>query len=366
MSIDGRINARQLAWLVITIQTSVVITLVASIDAGARQDAWISELLGMLLMIFAAYVIITTGLRFQNKSLYQYLPLVYGKVLGTLLGLGYLWFFLFMTATLVRELGEFILTVFIPETPIIVVIGMFVLTCAYGVYMGIETIVRINDILLPVVLLMIFSLWLLVFQEVNFDNLRPVVLETGPIPIIRGGIVVLAGFMLGIAIAVLFPYVEKRALAFPFVTIGLLVKGFIIATTVVFVIGVLGVNQAEMVNFKGLSLVRIISVADFFERLDPLVMLVWVGAFFIKVSVFYYCFVIGVGQILKTEKVTRLVLPAAALIIALSIGSFENFSQLMDFHQRGKVLHNYFFILVIPVTTLFLAIVRNKKEEGGR
>lgn len=361
MSIDGKITLRQMAWLIITIRVAVVITAVASIEA--RQDAWIAEMGAVLIKIFMALIIVLLALRFPSKSIFQYPQLIFGKLIGTGIVLGYLWFFLFVTASLTRELGDFITTVFMPQTPIIVVIGMFVLACAYAVHMGIESITRINDIFVPILMLSFGIFFLLVWQDADLSRLRPVFVETGALQIIKSSIVASAGFMLVAAFGVLLPHVNEAKRAFPFMLAGLAVVGFMITTSVITYITVLGVDQFVMVNFEGLAVTRVIAVADFFERLDPLTMLVWVVASFIKVAVFYYCFVLGIGQLLKTEEVNLLVVPTGAAVIALSLISFESFPQLENFFLNGWVVHNHIFLLFIPASMLTTAIIFNKKEQ---
>lgn len=91
-------------------------------------------------------------------------------------------------------------------------------------------------------------------------------------------------------------------------------------------------------------------------------MFFWVLATFIKTATFYYCFVLGLGQIFNLEAVNLLIIPAGALIIAIAMMSYESFPQLLNFFIAGWVIHNWIYLFFIPTGLLMLAIVLKKKE----
>ncbi|MDW7673843.1 MAG: endospore germination permease [Bacillota bacterium] len=364
MSIDGKISARQIAWLVVTIRTAVVLAGIASLRAGVGRDAWISEIIGVMLMIGMAWLMVTLCMRFPDKSIIEISEAILGKFLGKLIGIGVLWFFLFATASLIRELGELMTTVFMPETPIIVFLSLITLLSAYAVRMGVESIARVNDVFFLVVITMFGILWALVYKELNFaSNLLPIYVEAGWPMIAKGGIVVAAGFMLVLAIGMIFPYVNQQKRVFKMTLLGLIIQGIIITGTTIIVITEFGPAQAEMLNFHGIAVTRVIAVAEFLERVDAIFMTVWIISSFVKIALFYYCFVLGLGQVFNLEAVNFLIVPSGALMIALGMASFQSFPQLINFFAAGWVVHNWLFLFFIPVGLLFLSIILKKKES---
>ncbi|MTI84317.1 MAG: hypothetical protein FH756_10510 [Firmicutes bacterium] len=72
-----------------------------------------------------------------------------------LVGLIYVLFFLFTTATIVREFADIFTTNFMLETPLLVFSIGIVIASAYAVRNGLEVFTRVNEIILPLILVMI-------------------------------------------------------------------------------------------------------------------------------------------------------------------------------------------------------------------
>lgn len=363
MSIDGKVTPRQIAWLVVTIRTSVVMVTIASIGAGMGRNAWIAEGIAVALMIMMAWVMITLCSRFPNKSLIEICQAILGKYLGKILGIAILWFFLFVSATLLRETAEFLKANFYEETPLIVLISAFIIVTAYAARMGLETIARVNDVFFFLIVLMYGVMWVFLFKDVDFANLFPLVKETGFFNLLLGGVMTAPGFMLIVAIGMIFPYINQQKRVFKMVVLGLLVKGFIIINMVIFSIAILGPELLDVVNFPGLFLSKSIQVAEFIENIDALFMFIWIMATFIKLALFYYCLVLGTGQVFNLEGVNLLVVPIGALIIAVAMASYESFFELIFFFTEGWVIHNWLFLFFIPAGLLTLAVIFDKKEK---
>ena len=61
-----------------------------------------------------------------------------GKVLGSIIAVLYIWYFIHLASLVFRDFGEFICTVTFPETPMTVLISIFALGVVYGVNGGVE------------------------------------------------------------------------------------------------------------------------------------------------------------------------------------------------------------------------------------
>ena len=363
MSIDGNVTPRQVAWLIVTVRTAVIMTAIASIGAGAGRDAWISEILAIGIMIGMAWIMITLCNRFPEKSILQIGEAVLGKYLGKLLGVGIVWFFIFVAATLTREVGEFMTTVFYVETPIIVFVFLLTLVSAYGVRIGLEAIFRINDIFFIAIVFMWLSLWAMIVKDVEFTNLLPIYVETGAGLIFSGSLAASAGFMVILAIGMIFPLIRQKKRVFKLAVVGILLQGMIITGSTILAISIWGPGMIEAQNFHGGTLMMVVSIGGFLERIDSFLMLFWLAATFVKITIFYYCFVYGVGQLVNLEAVNLIIVPSGALLMALAMASYVSFPQLLNFYTRGWELHNHTFILVIPLGLLVLSLIRKLKES---
>ncbi|UOF92888.1 GerAB/ArcD/ProY family transporter [Fodinisporobacter ferrooxydans] len=112
---------------------------------------------------------------------------------------------------------------------------------------------------------------------------------------------------------------------------------------------------------------RYISIADFFEHLEAVVMVVWVAGIFIKVSVFFYVLSLGTAQWLNLSDYRVVVFPYGFLLILFGMWVTSNIQEMSRFLELVSPLHSPLFLLAIPLCLLFLAMFRKgRKGEQQR
>lgn len=183
---DGKISGRQAAFLIIsTILPTSIMLLPGIIYQEAAQDSWISVILVTFFGMAAGLVIAALGMRFPDKTIVQYAGLLTGRVLGKAIGLLYILFFIYINTFIIRQFGELLVTMFMPETPLLVFLIGLMMASAYSIRCGLEVLARANEIVLPVTLGLLLLIVLLVLPEMQAQKLTPV-LEKGIIPVLRG------------------------------------------------------------------------------------------------------------------------------------------------------------------------------------
>ena len=108
-----------------------------------------------------------------------------GAFPGKLVGFGFVLFFISMTVVIVLKFSDFMVTAFMPRTPLAVFNILMVLFSLYAVYLGLEVICRVSEA--AVVPILVFFLFTMVFMigEVELSSLLPV-LDAGFMPVLRG------------------------------------------------------------------------------------------------------------------------------------------------------------------------------------
>ena len=89
---------------------------------------------------------------------------------------------------------------------------------------------------------------------------------------------------------------------------------------VLFVLGPTTASRA----YPLMLVARYISIADFFEHLESIVMAIWVVGAFVKISVFYYAATLGTAQWLNLSDYRPVVWPLGILIVGFSFWSLPN------------------------------------------
>lgn len=178
--------------------------------AEARQDAWLSILLITVFGVMIGDIIGRLGRRFPEQTIIEFSRTLLGPVTGFLVGLLFAATFIYINSIIVRQFGELLITNFIPETPVAVTLCAIVLTTVYIVRHGLEVLSRVNDMILPLLFIMIFIILGLVVPFIKTENLMPV-LENGIVPVIRGAVPAGVFFTETFIMLMLVPYLSKPA-----------------------------------------------------------------------------------------------------------------------------------------------------------
>lgn len=362
---EGRISLAQFAILL----TAYLIgrsTLIMPVEV-AQQDGWLAILLGAGLAVGPLLLWLGLGQRFQGLSPVEYTRRALGNFFGIPVVVLYLWFFLHVGAGVTRNIGEMYVTAIMPETPVVVFVGVLAFLTALTVRSGLEVVVRLAELLLPWLLLSLGSLLVLTFATpglLHWEYLQPI-LGSGWRNILRGTLLAFT-FPFGEVAAFLFllPFLNKtrqvRAYALvPWGGVALLLA-FVHARNV----AVLGVYELGRLSFPTLAAVQLINVGDFLQRLDALVVFNWTFGTFLKMAVLQYAVCLGSAQLLGLQDYRPLAFPVALLMTGLSILIYENFAQMRQVYSTIYPFYALPFTVLLPLLTYLGAAVRGLGSQG--
>lgn len=355
---DGKISNRQATLLVIsTILSTSIIFLPTVMYREAAQDSWLSVILVTGFALGVGLIITALGKRFPKQTVIQYSEQLVGSLLGKLIGMVYIAFFIFMTALILREFSTVMLIVFFDQTPMIFITISMMLTCAYAVRCGLEVLARVNEILLPIILVFLLLVFAFISPEMNLDNLTPV-LERGIYPVLTGAYPATLFFAQAAILLMFIPFLNRPQQARGTVIRAVAVVGGFQLLAMVASIAYLGTRMARE-QFPVMVLAQEISVAQLIERVEPVAMFIWVFGVSIKVSVFYFCAVLAASQAFKLREYKSLVLPTGVVITLLSIVLWEN---ILELRETLLMATPYFLavLVALPLALLLIAVLRGK------
>jgi hypothetical protein len=182
----GVINTKQNTWLLFIIITSfTVLQIPGMLIFQAGRDAWLSVIFAWFLDVLLAIVYAYMGIRFPGENPVQYSTTILGKFLGKFTGLGFILFYLLVSICLMRGLAMYIGHVFLPKTPIEIVLISGYLVIAFIARKGIEVIARICEILGPLYLVSFIILFILALPSFHLQLLKPQ-FDQGIYPLLSG------------------------------------------------------------------------------------------------------------------------------------------------------------------------------------
>ncbi|MBN3524143.1 GerAB/ArcD/ProY family transporter [Paenibacillus apiarius] len=357
----GKISTRELTIIVALYMVGSSILIIPSyLAAYAGQDAWISALLSIATGLAVLPLYIALGNKYPGKTLVQYMEDILGTWLGKAVSLFFLAAFPFtMAAFSLRNIGDFMTTQIMPDTPIQAIHIIFLIIVIIGVRLGLEPIMRAAEIIFPWFILLFGCFIIFISPQIKWENILPV-LEGGIRPVIGAGIPFTAfPFMETAVFLMLFPHANRpdkvgRALFW-----GILIGGAVLLIITMMSVLVMGPDTTARLIYPSYMLARKISIGNFLERIEGLMAIIWFFTIFFKLTLLFYISVIGFAQSLNLKEYRFLTMPLGIILIVYSILISPNTSFWFEVYPTWA-LHAITLGLLLPALLLAVAAIRGK------
>ncbi|MCP8970822.1 GerAB/ArcD/ProY family transporter [Ectobacillus ponti] len=356
-------------FLILMLNFEIGSAVVVGIGTEAKQDAWIACLaatgLGMLL-ISLYYKLSQLS---DRKHLYGIFGLAFGKWAGLALSFLYTVYFIYIAARVTRDFSELINTAILPYTPMEVIIFTLTFLVAYMVYKGIEVTGRTAEVFSPTVFIFIFAIIMMLWASkgIHFNSFRPV-LGDGPMPVLRAVFPGLLTFPFGelVTFSMVLPLVSDVKQIKKYSLIGVGISGMLVTLAVAVQIAALGSETRGRASFPLLGTAKNISIGEFVERVDALIVFVMMLGIIVKSGIFLFCALQGIEH-LTSRPYRQFVFPVSMIVgmsaVLVSYNYAEHLQEGVEFVTR------YVHVplqIGIPGLALLVLWIKQRKEGGGR
>ncbi|MBM7566964.1 GerAB/ArcD/ProY family transporter [Paenibacillus sacheonensis] len=359
----GRISPLQLAiFMHPTILATAALAVPSITMNTAGRDMWIVPIVSSVIGLVIIFVMCKLHDRFKGKTFIEYCELVLGTVLGRMLAAFYLFSFLYTNGIVIREYGEFIATTFLLHTPMVFVISSLMIVCAYALHQGVEVWVRTSQLLIPAALVIIIFMLIIMVPDMNAKEMFPM-LEYGPMPVLRSSLVLSSWYSQYFIVSIFLPYLVKKSIsAFKWLLISLLTVLLTMLCINLAVLYIFG-NVNRGFNYPFLIAVRYVSLSDFIEHIESLLMAAWLVAIFIKIMVVYYAASLGTAQLLRLKDYRFMIAPIGLLMILFSLWCASDFEDLRNLLGTSVPMLSLLTQVFIPVLMLGIAAARGARAS---
>ncbi len=337
-------------------------TLIIGIGGDAKNDAWISGILSVIMFIPMLLIYSRILMLFHGKHLFDILEIIFGKLFGKIISIIYVWYAFHLGALVIRNFGEFINIVAIPETPMYAPMFCLALICIIGVRLGIEVLGRFTTYFVPIVFFILGSVLILGLSQYHMNYIKPV-LGNGIAPVLKGGF---AAFSFPFAETVLFIGIfsslkTKKSPRTVYLW-GILIPAAIIITFTIRNISVLG-NMLGSFYIPSYEAVSRITVGDFIQRIEVTVSIVYVFTTFIKVSVCLLVTCKGIGKIFNLKDYRSIVIQTGLLMFFLSYIIYDNIMEMKFWAFKVYPYYAFPMQVILPIIIWIAAEVKTKKGK---
>ncbi|WP_346726770.1 GerAB/ArcD/ProY family transporter [Bacillus suaedaesalsae] len=367
MKLTEKLSLWQLFILIFIFEMGSAI--IVGIGNEAKQDAWIAIAVATSIGVGLVVFYYTLVSRVKDKNLFQIMEVALGKWLAKVLAFLYVVYFFYIASRVLRDFCELLTSSILPKTPIEVTSIIMMCMITYVLYLGIEVLGRTSEIFLPYVIIFIIGIGIgiLLSSELHMENLLPIMPE-GIGPVVSAVFPSLLTFPFGelIVFTVIFPYVSNPKYIRRVSIISVVAAGGLLVYASIVQIATLGFEMKNRSTFPLLSVAREISLLDFLERVDLLIVFIMMFGVIIKVAVFTYGGLKGLEYI-GNISYRYFAFPMAMVISSSSIFISDNFAEHI---QEGlKFVPTYMHIpfqIVIPFLLFPIVLWKTKGMKGGQ
>lgn len=353
--------------IIIIIMFIIGSSLLMVMGLEAEKDIWIAIILALLVSIVVVSMYARLLSLCPGKDIFETLETLFGKIISRVLLFPLIWFAFDLSAIVLRNMAQFVMTVGLVNTPMVVIMICFMTVCSFAVKAGFEMLARWCAFFILVLLLFIFGSIILLIPEMDWNNLQPTLLK-GFAPVFKGAFTVIA-----------FPFTETVVflLAFPVLTtknkeapykifiLGLILGGIMIFLTSMTDVLVIGVYKASIKYYPTYSAISRLHFGEIFRRLEIIAASVFILSVFLKVTILQTATLKGLSWLIGCKDHRFLTFPVAFLIINQSYLSFQSMPQFHNWVSKVFPFYGSIFEIIVPTLILILSeiIIRTKKHK---
>ncbi len=359
---DHIITGKQMQSIIAMFWLGSLVVIGASKEA--KQDYWISILVSAIMILPLIFLYVRLIRLYPGLNLFEILFQIFGKIFGRVISILFVFFAIHLGSMVMCVFSSFIHIVNMPETPDIIISAMILVISVMSVKNGPENIGRVAKYTWVLLAVFVPFTFVVGIKNMQFSNLLPVL--SVDFKSILGSAYTMFTLPLGEAILCLsfFSAVDKKENPYK-----VYIKALVVAIIIILIVAlrnllILGPTSVTLFEYPSYEAVSIISIGEFFTRIEVLIGINLMLAGFIKFCVCLYTASLGLAKVLNVPDQKLLVVPCALIILTLSTLLYKNIQDMMGWIKYFSI-YAIPFEVILPVVTLIGAEIQNKMKSGG-
>lgn len=342
-----------------------MLNLPSSLAEALGNEAWIGMIIGGLAVIVSTFLICKAGSVYNGVGLVDACRNIFGKKLGVILLLP-LVIALFIGNCVEARMFSITVKIFLLEkTPMTYILIPFLLIILFLCRGELRQIVRFLQFVLPVIVLGTIIINLMTIPGTDFTNMLPlfqkdiVQYAEG----FQGAIFSLLGL---VTLLVFYPYLRNNKFknGFRASLVGVLIPVGLYILITILCISKIGVGETKWIIYPTINLAKSAYIpGGFVERLEGLLMSMWVILVFTTMIITIYAMSIVIANIFKLQHpkhVVTILLPFIYLISHSTISGLD----MMNISKVNDTVFGTYTMFILPALIYFVYRIKCKRRGG--
>lgn len=331
--------------------------------AISQRDTWICVINAFALTTFVILIYGVLINKFPGMTIIEINDAVFGKIVGKIISLLYLYFFLSLTTLNIRNVCSFTLHNVLPETPLSIIVITFVFVCAYIVRKGVHAMMSYGFLVVIAVSIVTALNTILLLKEMSFDNFLPVlslsvkdyIQSTHTISAISFGEIFIF-FML-------MPNLTKPKSGKKMMLWGLLFGALTLMMVVLRDVAVLG-ESVSFLTMQTYETIKLLKVGDIITRSEILYATMLITLQIFKSSIMFYATVKAITQIFNLKGYKYITYALGTIITAYSLFVHPTYFESAYWGASTAAFFSATFDILFPIITVIVMLLRKNSIDA--
>ena len=317
----------------------------------ASIDSYIGVIIGGIIGLIPLFIFIYIFNYEIDKPIYQKTKIIFGKILGTIINIFLTILYFVLAITILFNTSNFIISQYLTETPIILVIVILSLTAYHTSSKGITTISKISLIYTIIIIILFIMATIGLIPEIELDNLKPVLEYGFKNPVIAG-----MTYSLVLTILLIIPKreIENYHKTTKYIIITYLITIIMIIFMALVAGACLGRYLLSMYQYPVYMTLKKISIFGFIDRIENFLSIEWILSTFIAFTLPIINIKSNINK--KNNKIINLI-----IIIIIIISTMVLFKNNTNFNHYLDSIYPYILLIILIIyIIIFITIIIKK------
>jgi spore germination protein len=340
-----------------------IISIPKDLAENVGTEGWITITILTCYIVLNGCIFTYLGNLHKNMTLFEYSKLIVGKYIAPVIAIFYIFYFAYLSITLVRLASEYIKLELLPNTPIWAICLVLTLAAFYAVTKKLRVIGRLSEVFAPINIIIFFIAFCLVFSKGKLVNIRPFFGSIDAMTHLNALInpAIITGFV-GAEPLTFIPFDKQNTKkTYIYVATGMMLVGFFHLLATESSIALTGVDDVIRYNDPLVFIIRRIDIPgiDFLQRIDGFFFIAWLISMFYILCCTMYGSTIFLSKSLKKTNYNLIAFAVflVCFLVALIAPSFELSLKLVTYIAYFGLVAGF----LIPVS---LFIITKVKKHG--
>lgn len=361
---NTRIGKPEAISLILTIMINhAIFNISKAIISSTASSALLNTIYVSIIALILSYIIYVLLKKFPTFDILDISNFLGGKILKTIVAILFFAYFIFFSATLLKNFVYALQIIYYPNTNTFFIVITFLIAAVFVCDLKYNAIYRSNLLTIPLVLISILVLFFGNTGRFTFQNIFPL-LGNGITETFFYGLSNLFAFQGLLYILFLPPNLKDVTELRKIAVFSILFSALYLITSVSIILLLFDIEVTNTLLMPLYSAVRYIEFGTFFQRLDSVFILTWIISFvsYLSITINICCNIFKKVTTIKSNKFSTILVAFLMLVVTF----FSTTYAISTFF--AEIVYKYAFFIMLGISLLILLasfLYKNIKNKSS-